>query len=319
MNESRHLQASHRSSSHRPSEDSIHYKAYSISLLSKQATVEVYCIHTRQLLYAKQFDKRITNVVVIAAAYDYWVVHANLIDDDQQSKSVECLISVDEICCNKSSTINVELIKYPSQSFRYTLKYAASRRVVYRTMGGNLPSSFQLACLQINIDNNIKISHIMKLNKDIKLSDIVNTGNNSSDRKINTNSFDTIKERCAHSDCIMLSLKRYLDSSQLLVCLRLDDKGDIVSTSFEYFVHVKHNRVSFSAIKSSKRLYAIVFTVGPVCSMQIIEYRNDRLLSVYASSPKSWISFDLKLARKQGYSIKQITQTTVSGLGFVIW
>ena len=147
MSESRHLQASHRSSSHRPSDDSIHYKAYSIRLLSKQATVEVYCIHTRQLLYSKQFDKPITNVYVIAAAYDYWVVHANLIDDDQQSKTVECLISVDDICSYNSATVNIQVIKYPSQSSRYILKYATSRRVVYSIMGGNLPSSIQLACL----------------------------------------------------------------------------------------------------------------------------------------------------------------------------
>ena len=232
MNETRHLQASHRSSSHRPSDDSIHYKAYSIGLLSKQATVEVYCIHTSQLLYFKQFDKRITNVVVKAAAYDYWVVHAILIDDDQQSKSVECLISVHDICSNKSSTVNVEVIKYPSQSFRYTLKYATSRRVVYSIMGGNLRSTFHLACLHIKIDNNMKINYILKLYNDIKLSDIVSKGNTSSDRKINTHLFDTIEERCAHSYCIMLSLKSYQDSSQLLVCLRLDDKGDIVSTSF---------------------------------------------------------------------------------------
>ena len=117
----------------------------------------------------------------------------------------------------------------------------------------------------------------------------------------------------------MLSLKSYLDSSQLLVCLRLDDKDDIVSTSFEYFVHVKHNRVSLGAIKSLKRLYAIVFTIGPVCSIKILEYQNDRLLTIYKSSPRSCISFDLKLARKQGYSIKQITQTTVHRLGFLIW
>ena len=82
MTHTRYLQASHRSSSHKPPDDSIHYKRFSIRLLSKLATVEVYCIDTQQLLHVKHFDNQITSTIIDHMANDYWLMAAYMPGND---------------------------------------------------------------------------------------------------------------------------------------------------------------------------------------------------------------------------------------------
>ena len=311
MTQTRYLQASHRSSSHKPPDASIRYKAFSIRLLAKHATVEVYCIHTHKLLHIKHFASHITTVAISHATHDWWLATATI-----DGRRAACLISLADVCSDMSSIVSVDVVEFTSGMAAYRHVYAASQGKLYRLLILYMPMRISINCIRINIDDGNKISHLNLQDSEIFLSKIIDTCNTSSTRHISSNSQYSIINTCAHSDCLMLSLKSCDGPIELLVGLRLNDKGDTESTAFESFTIANHHHFYLNMFRSSHRIYAVAVTSGPVCSLQVIVYRNDRLIKINGSMS---ICDDLKMARKKGYSIRQVTQMSRNRAGFEIW